>query len=56
VRIVFAGGSVRLLLGPRQRRQQQAGENGNDGNHHQQLNQRECNSTAFFQEEKTHRV
>ena len=39
--IVQAADPLGHFLGPGQRRQQQRGENANDGNHHEQFEQRE---------------
>src|SRR5450756_193968 len=39
--VAFAPGADRRLLAARQSRQEQPSQNGNDGNHHQQLDQRE---------------
>jgi len=41
VQIVQADSPLRPGLGPAQDRQSQRGQNGNDGHHHQQLNQGE---------------
>ena len=40
--VVHALDALRLGLGPRQRRQEQRGENGDDGNDHQQFDQSKC--------------
>jgi hypothetical protein len=39
--VVFAGRGVGLGFGPGECREQQSGENANDGDHHQQLDQSE---------------
>ena len=45
--IVQTGEALAFRLGPGQRRQEQPGEKGDDGNHHEEFNQSKCLRPPF---------